>query len=236
MALVKRSDGAFLIRQSPLQFGTIRQARAYFSLQLQNAIDLAAQLRAAGVEAYAASDSGNEQDPAYVPPQRAVDLTVKWPSTWRVEVEDLGTNRYCTRFIDQYNVQHSVIAATPQAVVDKLEGSIDAAVRMYIRSITPEPEVQAPPSAPPVPTAPRKFLRPGSREITETEFAEMEAERQKAMAPKTPPIEVEYLRFYNNSPANATKLRMKTDPGYLTWLEREGILNPRSTTDASRNA
>ena len=123
MALVKRNDGMYLIRQEPLQFGSIRQARAYFPLQLQNALDLAAQLRAAGIEAYAASDAGNEQDPAYKPPQQAVDLSVRWPSAWRVEVEELGTNRYCHRFVDQYNVQHSVIGKTPQEVVDKLLGA-----------------------------------------------------------------------------------------------------------------
>jgi hypothetical protein len=231
MALVKRNDGAYLIRQDPLQWGTIRQARAYFPLQLQNAIELAAGLRAASVEAYAASDSGNEQDPAYKPPQQAVDLTVRWPSTWRVEVEELGTNRYCHRFLDQYNVQHSVIAATPQAVIDKLEGSIDAAIRAHIRSITPEPEVQAPQLAPPVAAAPRKFLRPGSREISEEEYAEMNASRAQAQAPKVTPQEVEYEQYWNSNSISivAKRERSRKDPGFLAWLNR-------SETDASRNA
>ena len=64
----------------------------------------------------------------------------------------------------------------------------------------------------------------------------MEATRQKAMAPKTPPIEVEYKYFYDTAPTNATKHRMKTDPGYLAWLENTGALAPRSNADASRNA
>jgi hypothetical protein len=234
MPLIKRSDGAYLIRQDPLQWGTIRQARAYFPLQLQNALDLAAQLRAAGIEAYAASDAGNEQDPAYKPPQQAVDLSVRWPADWRIEVEELGTNRFCHRFVDQYNVQHSVIAATPQAVIDKLEGSIDAAVRAHIRSITPEPEVQAPPPAPPVAAAPRKFLRPGDRALTEQDFLEMEARRAEFQKPKMPPAEVEYLNFYNNSPTNATRKRIQTDPGFMEWAQRAGLLNMRSNADVSR--
>lgn len=233
MALWKRSDGMYVIRLNPLQFGTLRQARSYFTTGLQEAIDGCAQLRGAGVEIYAASDSGNEQDPAYVPPQQAVDLTVRWPSTWRIEIEELGTNRYCHRFVDQYNVQHSAIAKTPQEVVDKLFGSVDPNAREYVRRITPEPE-GAPPPPPPIPVAPRKILRPGSREITEAEFAEMEAERQKAQAPKTPPIEVEYLRFYNNSPTNATRKRIQTDPGFMEWVQREGLLNMRSNADVSR--
>jgi hypothetical protein len=231
MPLVKRNDGAYLIRQEPLQWGTIRQARAYFPLQLQNARDLAAGLRAAGVESYAVSDSGNPQDPAYVPPQETVDLTVKWPADWRISVEELGTNRFCHRFVDQYNVQHSVIAATPQAVIDKLEGSIDAAIRAHIRRITPEPELPAPPSAPPVSPAPRKFLRPGSREISEEEYAEMNASRAQAQAPKVTPQEVEYEQYWNSNSISilAKRERSRKDPGFLAWLNR-------SETDVSRNA
>lgn len=231
MPLVKRNDGAFLIRQEPLQWGTIRQARAHFTMSLQNAVDLAAGLRAAGVEAYAASDSGNEQDSAYKPPQETVDLTVRWPSMWRVEIEELGTNRYCHRFVDQYNVQHSVIGKNPQEVVDKLFGSVDPNAREYVRRITPEPEV-APPPPPPIPVTPRKFLRPGDRGISESELAEMEEQRAKQQAPKMPPVEVEYAHFYDTAPTNDTRKRMKTDAGYLAWLEKTGVLTPRSNADA----
>ena len=231
MALVKRSDGFFLVRQEPLQWGTIKQARAYLSMQLQTALDLAAGLRDAGIEAYASSDSGQEQDPAYVPPTATVDLTVQWASTWRVEIEELGTNRYCHRFVDQFNVQHSVIGKTPQEIADKLNGSVDPVAREYVRRITPEPEV-APPPPPPIPVAPRKFLRPGDRGISESELAEMEEQRAKQQAPKVPPVEVEYAYFYNTAPTNDTRKRMKSDAGYLTWLEKTGVLTPRSNADA----
>src|SRR5271156_2094587 len=118
MALVKRSDGMFLIRQEPLQWGNLRQSRSFFSIGLQAARDLSAQLRAAGVQAYAADDSGNFSDENYVAPTQAVDLSVLWPSDdWRVSVEELGSNRFCHRFLDQHGVQHSVIGANPNEVV-----------------------------------------------------------------------------------------------------------------------
>ena len=64
MAIIKRADGMFLIRQGPpIQWGSSRQAKAFLPMQLQTAIDLAAGLRAAGIEAYASSDAGTIQDP-----------------------------------------------------------------------------------------------------------------------------------------------------------------------------
>ena len=43
MAIIKRADGMFLIRQGPpIQWGSSRQAKAFLPMQLQTAIDLAA--------------------------------------------------------------------------------------------------------------------------------------------------------------------------------------------------
>jgi hypothetical protein len=224
MAIIKRADGMFLIRQEPLQWGTAKQARSFFAIGLQSALDLSAQLRAAGIEAYASSDSGNIQDPSFVPQKETTDLTVRWPSTWQTEIEELGPNRFCIRFVDEFRVSRAVIGRTPQEAVDKLQmqSLVDPAVRNYLQSITPqEPEAVVPVAAP-VSTTPRKFLRPGDRAITEQDLAEMEARRAESQKPKTPPQEVEYSQYWNSNSISiaAKKERSRNDPGFLAWLNK----------------
>jgi hypothetical protein len=234
MSLIKRNDGAYLIRQSPLQWGTIRQARQFFPVGLQVARDLSAELRGAGVACFAADDSGNFNDENYVAPTQAPDLSVVWPSDWRVEVSELGTNRYCHTYRNQHGEQSSVIGTTPQQVVDKLQfqSTVSPDVRAYLASITPEPEAVVAAPAPQAPVTPGRFLRPGDRSsigITEEERSEMEARREAQQAPKTPPIQVEYERFYSAASSTQVKHRMKTDPEFLDWLNNSGALAPRST-------
>jgi hypothetical protein len=196
MSLVKRADGTFLINQSPLQFGLIRQARALFNVPLQRARDIAAQLRGAGVECYASQEMGTEDDPAYKPPTAQVDLTVTWPSTWRIpenEIERLSENRFVHSFIDSTGSQQSVIGSSPQAVVDKLAARFDFESKKYLASITPVPETPAVIAETPVDEAPKKFLRPGSRTgtpYTPEEAEHLAAQRAFREMPKTPPIEV----------------------------------------------
>jgi hypothetical protein len=227
MALVQRSDGAFLIRQGPLQWGTRRQAVSFFKIGLQLAIDLACGLRASGIDAYATSDEGTVSDPSYVPPSRAVDLSVSWPSSWRVEIEQLGENRFCHRFLDTYNVQQSVIGKSPQDVVDRLFGSIDTNVRDYIKAVTPAPEIVTP-APPPAPVPPPRFLRPGDRRLTAEDELELSAQRAAMEVPKAPPADLEYRWFYENTRSNDIKTRMQKDEGFAAWMDREGVLKIRS--------
>jgi hypothetical protein len=231
MALIKRADGTFLIRQAPTQYGTIRQARGLFLVDLQRALDIAAQLRTAGVEAYASSDMGQEQDPAYKPPTKEVDLTVVWPSTWRIEVEQLGSERFIHRFLDAQNVQHSIIGKTPQEVVDKLQGSIDYDNRAYVAAITPIPEPEVVVPAAQAEELPRKILRPGSRNdrFSQEDLDELQRQRAIRERPKTPPAEIEYQRFYETAPTAETKKRMAKDEGFMAWLDKSGALALRST-------
>ena len=226
MALVKRTDGMYLIRQEPLQFGTLNQARSFFKIGQQNALDLAAGLRAAGVESYAANDSGRFDDPAYVEPAVTTDLSVRWPDKWQVEVEELGPSRYAVRFVDEFNQQRTVLGRNPQEAVDKLQmqSLVDTPTRNYLQSITPQPVAPVAPAASVV-EGPRKLIRAGDRTITPEEFAEMDAQRAQAQVPKTPPAEIEYRRFYDNSPTNATRMRMKQDPGFSSWANKEGIFD-----------
>jgi hypothetical protein len=236
MSLVKRADGMYLIRQEPLQFGTLNQARSFFKIGLQNALDLAADLRRASIECYAASDAGTISDPNYVEPTATTDLTVRWPGDWQVEIEELGPSRYVIRFVDEFQVQRTVLGRSPHEAIDKIQmqSLVDPAVRNYLESITPVPEVAPAPA--PETEAPRKFLRPGDRAITEQDLVEMEARRAEFQKPKTPPIQIEYQNFYEKSSSAAIKDRLRSDPEFLDWLNSTGALAPRSTTDASRNA
>jgi hypothetical protein len=232
MALITRNDGVFLIAQSPaVQFGTIKQARNLFRVDLQRARDIAAGFRAAGVEAYASSDMGTIDDPAYVPRQAEVDLSVSWPGDWRVEIERLGLQRFCHSFLDPQGIQHSVIGKTPQEVVLKLSSTYDQAIKDYVKSITPEPVVEVAFVEPEVTTAPKKILRPGSRTWTPEDVAELEAQRLRQQAPKTPPAEVEYKSFYAAAQTTHIKMRMQKDPGFNEWLQKTGALALRSTED-----
>jgi hypothetical protein len=223
----------YLIRQEPLQFGTLNQARSFFKIGQQNALDLAAGYRTAGVECYAANDSGRFDDPAYVEPAVTTDLSVRWPSTWQVEVEELGPSRYAVRFVDEFNQQRTVLGRNPQEAVDKLQmqSLVDTPTRNYLQSITPQPVAPVAPAAPVV-EGPRKFVRAGDRTITDEERAEMDATRQKATAPKTPPAEIEYLWYYDNSPANAVRKRVETDTGFAAWAKQAGIFDMRSNVNA----
>jgi hypothetical protein len=234
MAIIKRIDGAYLIRQGPpLQFGTLRQSRSFMPLGLQAARDLSAQLRAAGSPCYAADDSGNFNDENYVAPTQAVSLEVSWPADWRVSVSELGTNRYCHSYRNQHGEQKSVIGTSPQDVVSKLafQGSVDPDVPAYLASITPEPEVVVPAlPPPPVDEGPRKFLRPGSRgEISEAEYAEMNARRAAAQAPKAPPRAVEYAQYWNDAsiPVAEKRRRSNSEPDFKDWLDQVGAYAPK---------
>jgi hypothetical protein len=114
MALVKRNDGTFLINQSPLQWGVIRQARSLFRVDLQRARDIAAQLRAANVLAYACQDGGTEDDPAFKPSTELVDLSVVYPSTWIISpIEQLSEHRFVHSFVDSTGAQQSVTGKVP---------------------------------------------------------------------------------------------------------------------------
>jgi hypothetical protein len=231
MALIKRADGTFLINQNPLQWGMIRQARSLFRVDLQRARDIAAQLRAAGIEAYASQDGGTEEDPAFKAPTAQVDFTVTWPSTWRIEVEQLSENRFVHKFSDATNVQHSVVGRTPQEVVDRLASSINFEARQYIASITPIPETPVAVLEVPVDEAPKKFLRPGSRTgtpYTPEEVRSLEAQRAFRETPKTPPIEIEYLNFFNASSSSDVAKRKKNDPQFFQWMKDQGLLFGRS--------
>ena len=68
--------------------------------------------------------------------------------------------------------------------------------------------------------------------ISEAEYEELNANRAAAQAPKIPVAEIQYANFYNSAPTSDTRKRMKTDSGYLGWLEKTGVLTPRSNADA----
>jgi hypothetical protein len=232
MALLKRDDGMFVINLAPLQFGTIRQARGLLNLPLQTALDRASSLRDGGHKVYASSEMGNWQDPAYVAPQKAVEPVV-YPAAWRVEIEQLSENRFRhVFFVD--GVQRSVLGSSAQDVVDRLYGTFDPAIRAYLQSITPEPVAEVViPAAPEIPLAPKKHLRPGDQTFAQEDFDRMEAQRAARQAPKTPPVEVIYLQFYNTASASQVNGRKATDPDFYQWMVREGlVINTRSAENA----
>jgi len=226
MSLVKRADGTFLINQSPLQWGMIRQARSLFRVPLQTARDIAARLRAAGVEAYASQDGGTEDDPAFKPPTEQVDLTVTWPSTWTISIEQLAEHRFVHSFIDSTGSQQSVIGKTPQEVVDKLAGRFDFESKKYLASITPVSETPVVVVEAPVVEGPRKFLRPGSRTgtpYTPEEAEHLAAQRAFRETPNTPPIEVEYSQFYNTASSAEVSARRAKDKEFFTWMQAQNL-------------
>jgi hypothetical protein len=234
MALVKRADGTFLINQNPLQFGLIRQARALFNVPLQRARDLAAELRGAGVECYAASEMGTENDDAWEPPTAAVDLSVSWPSTWQISpIERLSEHRFVHSFVDSTGTQQSVIGRTPQEVVDRLSARFDFEARQYVASITPVPEPPTAVPEAPIPEGPRKFIRAGDRHyLTPEEVADLAAQRAFHETPKAPPIEVEYLNFFNSSSSGEVSRRKQKDPQFFEWMKSQGLLFGRSEEHA----
>jgi hypothetical protein len=231
MAVLKTIDGRFLINESPIQFGTIRQSRNLCRVDLQRARDKAQEFRAAGLEIYAASDAGTFDDPAYVAPTKDVDLSVLWPGDWRVEIERLGVQRFCHSFLDAQGIQHSVIGKTPQEVVLKLSSTYDQEIKDYVKSITPEPVVEVAFVEPEVTTAPKKILRPGSRTWTPEDVAELDAQRLRQQAPRIPPAEIEYKNFYDAAQTTHIKMRMQKDLGFNEWLQKTGALALRSTED-----
>jgi hypothetical protein len=232
MAVLKTIDGRFLINESPLQFGLIRQARNLYHVDLQRARDKAAELRIAGLEIYAASDAGTFDDPAYVAPTKEVDLSVSWPAVdWRVEIEQLSENRFRhVFFVD--GVQRSVLGSSAQDVVDRLYGTFDPAIRAYLQSITPEPVAEVVIPTAPVIDLPKKILRTGDRSLSSDDWAELEVSRAAKQAPKVPPVEIEFFHWYNTASSQATRDRMQKDPAFFEWLKREGILDPRSNAYA----
>jgi hypothetical protein len=227
MSLVKRTDGVFLIAQSPVQWGLIRQARALFNVPLQTARDIAAQLRGAGVECYAASEMGTENDDAYKPPTAAVDLSLIFPSTWRIpenEIERLSENRFVHSFIDSTGSQQSVIGSSPQAVVDKLAARFDFESKRYIAAITPVPETPAVVPEAPVPEGPRKFIRAGDRQfLTPEEVADLAAQRAFRNVPKVLPIAVEYSQFYNTASSAEISARRAKDKEFFAWMKTQNL-------------
>lgn len=225
MSILKTPDGRYLINESPvIQFGSIRQARSLYHTDLQRQRDKAAQLRLAGLDIYAASDAGTFDDPAYVAPSQAVDMSVVYPSSWNgatVEIEQLSENRFRHVFVVD-GVQRSVIGSSPQNVVDRLDGTFDPEIKAYLKTIKPEPVAVVIPTAAPIPLAPNKILRPGSRaeRMTEQDWVEMDAERAKKQAPKTPPAEFEYQEFFDRTSYAESKKRSQSDPAFLAWLNK----------------
>ena len=235
MALVKRNDGNFLINLDPIQWGTPRMARSLFRVDIMRAQNIAAQLRNAGVACYASQDGGTEDDPAFKPPTGQVDLSVVWPGDWRIEIERVSENRFVHSFIDSTGSQQSVIGPTPQAVVDKLAGRFDFESKKYVASITSVPETPVAIAEAPVDETPKKFLRPGSRTgtpYTADEAAHLAAQRAARETPETPPIEVEYLNFYNNSLNAKITERKAKDADFRGWMVREGLLHQHNAMEA----
>jgi hypothetical protein len=230
MSLIKRHDGNFLINLDPIQWGTPRMARSLFRVDLQRARDIAAQLRAAGVEAYASQDMGAEDDPAFKPPTAQIDLSVTWPSTWQISpIEQLSEHRFVHSFVDSTGTQQSVIGRSPQEVVDRLSARFDFEARQYVASITPVPEPPAAVPEAPMPEGPRKFIRAGDRHyLTPEEVADLAAQRAFRETPKTPPIEVEYLAFFNTSSSSDVSKRKQKEPQFFGWMKSQGLLFGRS--------